>query len=58
LPTYAADGPLPPSADSGPRVTWQHRLAGTGVKLSTPFETNQGASCPTSIAPTPKAADE
>ncbi|MCX4818985.1 peptide-methionine (S)-S-oxide reductase MsrA [Streptomyces sp. NBC_01142] len=26
-------------------------IGGTGVKLSTPFETNWGASCPTGIAP-------
>jgi peptide-methionine (S)-S-oxide reductase len=28
-------------------------IGGTGVKLSTPFETNWGASCPTGIAPAP-----
>lgn len=28
-------------------------LGGTGVKLSTPFKTNWGASCPTGIAPAP-----
>ncbi len=28
-------------------------LDGTGVKLSTPFETNWGASCPTGLAPAP-----
>ncbi|MFF8354119.1 peptide-methionine (S)-S-oxide reductase MsrA [Streptomyces chartreusis] len=31
-------------------------LGGTGVKLSTPFETNWGASCPTGIVPDPEAA--
>ncbi|MGW2562498.1 peptide-methionine (S)-S-oxide reductase MsrA [Streptomyces sp. NPDC001514] len=33
-------------------------IGGTGVKLSTPFETNWGASCPTGIAPAPDAADK
>jgi peptide-methionine (S)-S-oxide reductase len=28
-------------------------LGGTGVELSTPFETNWGASCPTGLAPAP-----
>ncbi|MGW1027565.1 peptide-methionine (S)-S-oxide reductase MsrA [Streptomyces sp. NPDC002577] len=33
-------------------------LGGTGVKLSTPFETNWGASCPTGIAPAPEATEK
>ncbi|MFD9973819.1 peptide-methionine (S)-S-oxide reductase MsrA [Streptomyces sp. NPDC059017] len=33
-------------------------IGGTGVKLSTPFETNSGASCPTGIAPAPETTDE
>ncbi|MFE9447112.1 peptide-methionine (S)-S-oxide reductase MsrA [Streptomyces sp. NPDC006739] len=28
-------------------------LGGTGIRLSTPFETNWGASCPTGLAPSP-----
>ncbi|XUL94292.1 peptide-methionine (S)-S-oxide reductase MsrA [Streptomyces galilaeus] len=28
-------------------------IGGTGVKLSTPFETNRAAACPTGLAPTP-----
>jgi peptide-methionine (S)-S-oxide reductase len=33
-------------------------IGGTGVKLSDPFETNWGASCPTGIAPGPDAAEQ
>ncbi|WP_156723289.1 peptide-methionine (S)-S-oxide reductase MsrA [Streptomyces apocyni] len=29
-------------------------IGGTGVKLTTPFETNWGASCPTGVAPAPE----
>ena len=33
-------------------------LGGTGIKLSTPFETNWGSSCPTGIASVPEATDK
>ncbi|OIK05069.1 peptide-methionine (S)-S-oxide reductase MsrA [Streptomyces monashensis] len=33
-------------------------LGGTGVRLSTPFETNWGASCPTGVAQAPGVTDE
>lgn len=33
-------------------------IGGTGVKLSTPFETNWGASCPTGVAPAPETAEQ
>lgn len=33
-------------------------LGGTGVKLSDPFETNWGASCPTGIAPAPEVTEK
>jgi peptide-methionine (S)-S-oxide reductase len=32
-------------------------IGGTGVKLSDPFETNWGASCPTGVAPAPEVTD-
>ncbi|MEU9098306.1 peptide-methionine (S)-S-oxide reductase MsrA [Streptomyces sp. NPDC048361] len=32
-------------------------IGGTGVKLTAPFETNWGASCPTGIAPAPEVAE-
>ncbi|MEU8970836.1 peptide-methionine (S)-S-oxide reductase MsrA [Streptomyces monashensis] len=33
-------------------------LGGTGVKLSDPFDTNWGASCPTGVAPAPEVTDK
>jgi peptide-methionine (S)-S-oxide reductase len=49
---YAAEGYHQQYLDKNP--AGYCGLGGTGVKLSAPFETNWGASCPTGIAPAPE----
>ena len=55
---YAAEGYHQQYLSSSKNPGGYCGLGGTGVKLSTPFETNWGPSCPTGVVPAPETTEK